>query len=91
MTQNINYKNMDSFISDFDDVSFKYPYTATFLTNCTGDAIGMINSCIAYFDQLGTAVDSLYSSSALYFTRVQKNYENVESNNLMDMISDGDS
>jgi hypothetical protein len=91
MSQNINYKGMDTFISDFNDESYIYPYSVTFLSNCSGDAIGMINSCIAYFDQLGAAVDSLYASSAVYFTRVQKNYENVESNNLMELISDEDS
>ena len=78
-----DYKGGQWFISRFNDSRYRYPYSSTFITNCTGDAITQINACISEVDQLGSAIDSLYDSTSAYLTRVHKNYCAAEANNIL--------
>lgn len=77
----LNIKGMSEYSRKFDSLHRPYPYRVTFLTNCTGDAILKFNEVMSKFDQIGSAVDQLYSDSGLYFGRVAANLEAVEKAN----------
>lgn len=84
----VNVKGLSEFSRKFSENHISYPYSPTYLTNCLGDAIGKFNECMSLFDQIGCAVDQLYTESGLYFSVVAANYEGAEiSNTLVDAVA----
>ncbi len=82
-----NIKGLPGYVKKFELGIYAYPYTPTFLQNCSGGAIEKINECLTKFDQIGSGIDRLYSGSGIYFQVVADNYERAEiSNTLIEAV-----
>ena len=80
MTQ-LNIKGLSDYSRKFDSLHIPYPYTSSFIHNCSGEAMLKINEVMSKFDQIGCAVDQLYVDSGTYFGMVANNLATVEKTN----------